>query len=83
MPRDERQVLLLQFQQKTHLLLQRKVSVSDDTGVIASIADAAVAPSEWRRRIDVIERTITRCLERDPRQRPASVAQVAAALPGG
>jgi len=25
MPRDERQVLLLQFQQKTHLLLQRKV----------------------------------------------------------
>ena len=31
----------------------------------------------------VVERVIARCLERDPRARPASVTQVAAALPGG
>ena len=42
------------------------------------------APSEIAREIDpVIERLILRCMEKDPRQRPSSVAQVAAALPGG
>ena len=42
------------------------------------------APSELRAEVDpVVERMIMRCLERDPRQRPASVAQAAAALPGG
>jgi serine/threonine-protein kinase len=42
------------------------------------------APSELRPGIDpIVERLITRCLERDPRARPGSVAQVAAALPGG
>jgi predicted Ser/Thr protein kinase len=42
------------------------------------------APSEIAREIDpVVERVILRCMEKDPRQRPASVAQVAAALPGG
>ena len=30
-----------------------------------------------------VERAILRCLEKDPRKRPASAAQVAAALPGG
>jgi hypothetical protein len=41
-------------------------------------------PSEIRPGIDpVAERVILRCLERDPRARPASVAQVAASLPGG
>jgi serine/threonine-protein kinase len=42
------------------------------------------APSELRPNVDpVVERVIQRCIERDPRQRPASAAQVAAALPGG
>jgi serine/threonine-protein kinase len=42
------------------------------------------APSELRSGLDpVVERLIMRCLERDPRLRPASVAQLAIALPGG
>jgi hypothetical protein len=42
------------------------------------------APSEIARDIDpIVERVILRCIERDPRQRPASAAQVAASLPGG
>jgi serine/threonine-protein kinase len=42
------------------------------------------APSESRAGVDpIVEQLIMRCLERDPRARPASVAQVAAALPGG
>jgi serine/threonine-protein kinase len=42
------------------------------------------APSDIRPGIDlVVERVILRCLERDPRVRPASVAQLAASLPGG
>jgi serine/threonine-protein kinase len=42
------------------------------------------APSEFRQGIDpAAERVIMRCLERDPRLRPASMAQLAAVLPGG
>ena len=42
------------------------------------------APSEIVREIDpIVDRVILRCIEKDPRQRPASVAHVAAALPGG
>jgi Protein kinase domain len=45
---------------------------------------APTAPSEIRQGIDpIVERLIMRCLERDPRNRPASVAQLAVALPGG
>src|SRR5262249_7441601 len=42
------------------------------------------APSEIRAGADpIIERLIMRSLERDPRLRPASAAQLASALPGG
>jgi serine/threonine-protein kinase len=41
-------------------------------------------PSVWRSDIHpAIDRLIARCIERDPRQRPGSVRQLAAALPGG
>jgi serine/threonine-protein kinase len=41
-------------------------------------------PADIRPGIDpVFERAILRCLERDPRTRPSSVAQLAATLPGG
>jgi hypothetical protein len=47
-------------------------------------AATPTAPSEIARDIDpIVDRVIRRCLEKDPRHRPASVAQVAAALPGG
>ena len=42
------------------------------------------APSEIREGIDpVVERVIQRCMEKDPNVRPASVAQLVQALPGG
>src|SRR5262249_8030652 len=41
-------------------------------------------PSEIHPGVDPsLDRVIMRCLERDPHARPASVSQVAAALPGG
>jgi serine/threonine-protein kinase len=46
-------------------------------------ASTPPAPSELRPGVDPeVERVIARCMARDPRGRPASVAQVAAALPG-
>ncbi len=40
--------------------------------------------SEYVKEVDpLVERVILRCLERDPHNRPSSVTQVAAALPGG
>jgi protein kinase-like protein len=42
------------------------------------------APSEIRAGIDpVVERLVMRCMDRDPRARPASLVQLATALPGG
>jgi hypothetical protein len=41
-------------------------------------------PSAFRPDIDpIVDRLIVRCLERDPRARPASVTQLAGSLPGG
>jgi serine/threonine protein kinase len=61
------------FEAKTLAELRAKKETSSPT-----------APSEIVRDIDpIVERVILRCIEKDPRQRPASVAQVASALPGG
>ena len=46
--------------------------------------DPPTAPSQVTPGLDpVVERVILRCLEKDPKARPRSVAAVAAALPGG
>ncbi|MBM3789472.1 MAG: hypothetical protein FJW35_03870, partial [Acidobacteria bacterium] len=64
----------------------RKAFVAPTLAELRAMKESATptAPSEIARDMDpVIERVILRCMEKDPRQRPASVAQVVAALPGG
>jgi predicted Ser/Thr protein kinase len=61
------------FEAKTLAELRAKKETSSPT-----------APSEIVRDIDpAVERVILRCIEKEPRQRPDSALQVAAALPGG
>ena len=46
--------------------------------------ETPTAPSNVLAGFDpAVERVILRCLEKDPRARPSSAVQVAAALPGG
>ena len=60
-----------------------------DGGSIADLArqhreDPPAPPSSLVEEFDpTIERVILRCLEKDPRERPASALAIAAALPGG
>jgi len=64
----------------------RKAFSAPTMAELRAMKDSATptAPSEIAREIDpIVERVILRCMEKDPRQRPAAVAQVAAALPGG
>lgn len=47
-------------------------------------SSAPASPSTLVKDLDpIIERVISRCLEKDPKNRPATALQVAAALPGG
>ncbi len=47
-------------------------------------ASSPTSPSSHVQHLDpLVERVILRCLEKDPKKRPASAIQVAAALPGG
>jgi hypothetical protein len=53
---------------------------------LARLHESSTPPSisDHVKEIDpLVERVILRCLERDPGKRPASVAQISAALPGG
>jgi serine/threonine-protein kinase len=61
------------FEAATLAELKRKHAQETPTAPSSHIADVDPA----------VERVILRCLEKDPRQRPASALAVAAALPGG
>ena len=63
---------------------QRAVEAKNVAELLRKREAGLVAPSQIVRDLDpAIDRAILRCLERDPRDRPASALAVSAALPGG
>jgi hypothetical protein len=60
---------------KANTVLEWERAHSDSTPTSPSALASDIEPT--------VERAILRCLEKDPARRPASAAQVAAALPGG
>ena len=68
------------------LFTGKRVYESNDVLELLSLHEqsAPTSPSSHIQDIDpLVERVILRCLEKDPKKRPASAIQVAAALPGG
>lgn len=64
----------------------KKAFEAESLEELARLRESSAPPSlsSHVKEVDpLVERVILRCLERDSRNRPASVAQVAAALPGG
>ena len=63
---------------------QRAIEAKNVSELLRKREAGIVAPSEIVRDLDpAIDRAIFRCLEHDPRARPASALAVSAALPGG
>ena len=63
---------------------QRAVEARNVAELLRKREEGVVPPSQLVRDLDpAIDRTILRCLEHDPRDRPASALVVSAALPGG
>ncbi|MEW6126466.1 MAG: serine/threonine-protein kinase [Acidobacteriota bacterium] len=64
----------------------KKVFTASSFDELMRLHESSQPPSisEHAKGVDpLVERVILRCLERDPQNRPVSVSQVAAALPGG
>ena len=63
---------------------QRAIEAKNVAELLRKREAGIVAPSQLVRELDpAIDRAIFRCLEHDPRARPASALAVSAALPGG
>ena len=63
---------------------QRAVEARNVAELLRKREEGVVPPSQLVRDLDpAIDRAILRCLEHDPRDRPASALAVSAALPGG
>jgi hypothetical protein len=68
------------------LFTGKKVFNAANSDELMRLHESSQPPSisEYVKEVDpLVERVILRCLERDPQNRPSSIAQVAAALPGG